>query len=96
MPFPEPAFDPDLTFDALVELIDRVLSEALSLEEQSLAFAFLETNLPGADVQVLIEWPGKWFGNRWYEEQVLPPDEVAQHALHRCGRTLPGQPEDGE
>jgi hypothetical protein len=84
------SYDPDLTLERLVEVIDQVIADGVDDldERQQARLAFLEANLPGAKIAELIQWPGEWFGNRWFEEVALTADEVAQHALERCGREL--------
>jgi hypothetical protein len=84
----EPALDSALTRAELEALVDVVLQDEGSGQEQDWALAFLEANLPGARVRLLIEWPGEWFGNRWFEEVAFSADEVVGHALERCGREL--------
>ena len=86
------AFDPALTFAELVELLDALLAEALDEDARALALRYLDANLPDAEVALLLEWPGEWFGNRWFEEAALSPEEIAGYALERCERELPGQP----
>ena len=89
-------WDPELEWDELVEVLALVQAGELPDPLHEQALAFLETNLPGAQVAELLQWPGQWFGNRWYEEIALGPDEVAGHLLERCGRELPGAPQDDE
>ena len=90
------AFDPELTFAELVELLDALLAEALDDTAREAALRYLDVNLPEAEVGLLLEWPGEWFGNRWFEEAALSPEEVAGYALERCERELPGQPPPDE
>lgn len=90
------ALDEALSWDELVEVLALVQAGELSDELHELALAYLERNLPGAQVAELLLWPGQWFGNRWYEEIALAPEELASHLLERCGRDLPGAPSDEE
>lgn len=85
-----PAYDPDLSWDELVELVALLVEEVLPDALHEGAVAFLDLNLPGAKVAELIEWPGQWLGNRWFEEATFLPEELAHHALERSGRELRG------
>ncbi|MBL4847491.1 MAG: hypothetical protein JKY65_18390 [Planctomycetes bacterium] len=90
------AWDPLLVWDELVTLLALVQAGELSELDHDLVLAYLDANLPDAAVAELISWPGEWFGNRWYEEVALLPEEAAGHLLERCGRDLPGAPDDGD
>ena len=89
-----PPWDPQLTWDELVDLLTAALEQELDEPTTKRALDFLEANLPGARLRDLIDWPGEWFGNRWLEEATLAPDDVAYYALTRSGRELPGAPSD--
>jgi hypothetical protein len=89
----EPRLDPALGWDELVTLLAHLQVGDLPDEDEAQTLAYLEVNLPGAQVGELLAWPGEWFGNRWYEEVALLPEEAAGHLLERCGRDLPGAPE---
>jgi hypothetical protein len=86
----DPVLDPALTRGELEALVGLVLEGEASDEVEEWALTFLEANLPGAEVKLLIEWPGEWFRNRWFEEVAFTPPEVVDHALERCGRVLGG------
>lgn len=88
-----PSFDSGLSWDELVTLLAHLLEGDLPDEDEARTLAYLEVNLPQAEVAELLAWPGEWFGNRWYEELALLPEEAAGHLLDRCGRDLPGAPE---
>ena len=90
------AFDAELVFAELVELLDALLAEALDEDARAAALRYLDANLPDAEIELLLEWPGEWFGNRWFEEAALSPEEIAGYALERCERRLPGQPPEDE
>ena len=92
----EARLDPELTWSELIGLLTALLEHELNETTGERVLGFLECNLPGARVRELIEWPGQWFGNRWLEEVVLGPEEVALYALARSGRELPGVPFDPE
>ena len=92
----EVAWDPLLEWDELVGLLAHVLAGDLPELTHEGALAYLDANLPDAKVAELISWPGEWFGNRWYEEVALLPEEAAGHLLERCGRELPGAPDFDE
>lgn len=96
----DPSHDPALVWDELVTLLallqDGELPEVGKGEDEGAVLAYLEVNLPNAKVGELLAWPGEWFGNRWYEELGLLPEEAAGHLLDRCGRDLPGAPEVDE
>lgn len=88
-----PVFDPALSWEELVTLLAHLLEGDLSPEEEAWSLSYLELNLPDAQVGELLAWPGEWFGNRWYEELALTPEEAAGHLLDRCGREVAGAPE---
>lgn len=92
----EPRLDPDLSWAELLALVVAFLEEELDAPTREQALRFLEANLPGARLGDLIEWPGEWFGNRWLEEVVLAPEELAYYALARSGRELDDAPRDPE
>lgn len=92
----ELAFDPQLTWGELHGLMTAVLEFVLDEPVRARALDFLELNMPGARLRELIDWPGEWFGNRWMEEIVLGPEEVALYALARSGREVPGLPFEPE
>jgi len=86
------SLDPALTWAELVAVIGAVLEGDLDEDERDYALRFLESNLPGAEITRLIEWPGEWLGNRWFEEATLSPEEIAEHALGRCERVFADDP----
>jgi hypothetical protein len=89
-----PAFVPDLTYPELHSVLDAVVSSKLTEAEDSYYLAWLDVNLPGADVSDLIYWPNEWCNNETLLDVELTTDQLLAYAMNKSGRVVSGAPEN--
>jgi hypothetical protein len=90
----EPKLVPDLTYSELRDVLEAVVSVSLPQPEESYFLGLLEANLPDSDICDLIYWPNEWFGDEALLHVELSPDQILAYAMKRCGRMVPGAPEN--
>lgn len=88
-----PALVPDLTYGELREVLASVLNMELSEAVSDYYLQWLEANLPGADVIILIYCTSDWFNDEALRQVELTPNQILAYAMAKSGRRVPGVPE---
>ena len=100
---PEPTVDQELQFTEACAVIDAFKTGELSEHETDYYLNWLETQFPESNISDLIFWPDEWFGDAslfrdpggaFRPGSELTSEQMVGYAMARCGRSLPGTPDD--
>lgn len=87
---PTARFDPALTFDEAVAVVDAISRAALEDWETTYFVGWLDAQFVGGQASDLIFWPNEWFHEAAAATHPFTSEELVQALSIRAGRTLPG------
>jgi len=87
---PAPRFDPDLTFDEAVAVVEAISRASLDDRETTYFVGWLDAQFVGGQASDLIFWPNEWFHEDAASTHPFTSEELVHALSIRCGRTLPG------
>lgn len=100
---PPSIYDEELLFSEACAVIDAFTSAELPEHEIYYYLEWLEIQFPESNISDLIFWPDEWFGDAslfrdpggaFRPESELTSEQMVGYAMARCGRSLPGTPDD--